>query len=55
MPMLDDVTQDEDCGAPIGKGLSSLWLCAGPEQMAKVIDTEKSASLPDVAREANIE
>jgi hypothetical protein len=24
--MLDDPTQDDDCGAPIGKGLSSLWL-----------------------------
>jgi hypothetical protein len=35
--MLDDATQDDNCGAPIGKGLSSLQLCAGPEEMAKVI------------------
>jgi hypothetical protein len=35
--MLDDVTLDEDCGASIGKELSSLWLCEGPEETAKVI------------------
>jgi hypothetical protein len=26
---LDDVTQDENYGAPIGELPSSLWLCAG--------------------------
>jgi hypothetical protein len=34
--MLDDVNQDDDCGVPIRKGLSSMWLCAGAEKMAKV-------------------
>jgi hypothetical protein len=28
--MLDDATQDEYCGTPIGKGLSGPRLCAGP-------------------------
>jgi hypothetical protein len=32
--LFDDATQDEDCSTPIGKGLSSLWLCAGPEEIA---------------------
>jgi hypothetical protein len=35
--MLDDMTPDEDCGASFGKELSSLWLCAGPEETGKVI------------------
>jgi hypothetical protein len=27
-------TRKEDCGAPIGKRLSSMHLCAGPDEMA---------------------
>jgi hypothetical protein len=34
--ILDDLTQDDDWGAPIDKWLSCLWLCAGPEEMTKV-------------------
>jgi hypothetical protein len=32
--ILDDVTKAADIGAPTGKGLSMLWLCAGPEETA---------------------
>jgi hypothetical protein len=34
----------DDCGAPIGKGLSSLWLCAGPEEMTKVIRVSRQGT-----------
>jgi hypothetical protein len=30
----DDLIADGDRRSPIGKRLSSLWLCAGPEEMA---------------------
>jgi hypothetical protein len=38
-PMSDDATEKEDCGAPICKELSSLWLCKGPEEKAEAIGT----------------
>jgi hypothetical protein len=39
--MLDDTTKDEDCSVPIGKGLSSLWMCANPEEATRVIGVSR--------------
>jgi hypothetical protein len=36
---LDDLTPDEDCGVPIDKGLPSLRLCTGLEEVVFSVGT----------------